>query len=999
MRNARGRAPRVMPVAAFLIGDALFLALALAAIWAVRFRGASSFVYAVSLAVSLLLLVAAATRLISADTPSVLILPLGLPRIGAHFRIDALSAFFLAVVNFGAAAASLYALGYGRHEHEPGRMLPFFPAFLAAMNFVLVADDALHFPAVLGGDVAGVLGAGDGASRRAGKRSRGLRLYPHGQHRRLRLAAGLRRAGRRRRHYAFAAMRAHPPTPIVAGIVLALALTGAGSKAGLAPFHVWLPLAHPAAPSHVSALMSGVMTKVAVYGFIRIVFDLVGSVDWWWGIPVMSLGATSAVLGVLFAQMQSDMKRVLAYSTIENIGVIFIALGLSLAFEAGGYGPAAALAMTAALFHVLNHSLFKTLLFFGAGAVLTATGARDLGRLGGLLNRMPATGLFVLIGCAAISALPPLNGFVSEWLVFQAILLSPSLPVWTLKLMIPAVGAMLALAAALAGACFVRLFGIAFLGRPRSAEAVGAVDVDRFSLTSMGVLSGLCLLTGMFPGVVIDALAPIVRADGRRQHDRAKGEPGWLSIVPIAESRSSYNGLLVFFFIAFSALLAAFVIHRLASSRSAARRPGIAAFPSPIPSPNIRRKVLRPADPPGLRGLRLSLRGKDRHAAARRSSSRPLRCAPARPRVGAFLRAGDRRRAGCGQSAERAAIPHHPPISQPGLRRPGVSSAGSRRSGPDWQASPSRLSQMLVVLLLAPLLTGFVRKVKARLLLRRGPPLLQPYHDLIKLTQKEVIVAESASWLFRAAPYLIFSATWVAAALAPTFAIGLLFSWSADLIAIIALLGSARFFLALAGMDVGTSFGGLGSSREMMFATLAEPALIMIVFTLALIAGSTATFLCRRLHDVARRGPARFARHGAGRAGHRGHRRERPHPGRQSLNPSGAHHGPRGDGARIFGPASGDDRTVVAAQAAALCYADRLRLRSLGSRACRGAFAAPMRWGWPPMLGKLAAAGLLLALFEVTVAKMRVFRVPDFIGVALMLGLLATLLRFMSRGL
>ena len=150
-----------------------------------------------------------------------------------------------------------------------------------------------------------------------------------------------------------------------------------------------------------------------------------------------------------------------------------------------------------------------------------------------------------------------------------------------------------------------------------------------------------------------------------------------------------------------------------------------------------------------------------------------------------------------------------------------------------------QLTQMLVVLLLAPLLTGFVRKVKARLLLRRGPPLLQPYHDLIKLTQKEAIVAESASWLFRVAPYLIFAATWVAAALMPTFAIGLLFSWSADLIAIIALLGSARFFLALAGMDVGTSFGGLGSSREMMFATLAEPALIMIVFTLALIAGST----------------------------------------------------------------------------------------------------------------------------------------------------------------
>ena len=182
---------------------------------------------------------------------------------------------------------------------------------------------------------------------------------------------------------------------------------------------------------------------------------------------------------------------------------------------------------------------------------------------------------------------------------------------------------------------------------------------------------------------------------------------------------------------------------------------------------------------------------------------------------------------------------------------------------------------MLLVLLLAPLLTGFVRKIKARLLRRRGPPLLQPYRDLVRLDAQGSGGRRSASWLFRAAPYLVFAATWVAAALVPTFATGLLFSWSADLIAIIALLGSARFFLALAGMDVGTSFGGLGSSREVMFATLAEPAMIMIVFSLALIAGSTQLSDCRGLHDVARRRPARLARHGAGRAGDRGDRRER----------------------------------------------------------------------------------------------------------------------------
>jgi hypothetical protein len=211
-------------------------------------------------------------------------------------------------------------------------------------------------------------------------------------------------------------------TPGAAALVLALALAGAGSKAGLVPLHVWLPLAHPAAPSHVSALMSGVMTKVAVYGFIRIAFDLLGEPAWWWGGLVLALGGITAVLGVLYALMQHDLKRLLAYHTVENIGIIFIGLGLALAFQANHMYASAALALTAALFHILNHSLFKSLLFFGTGAVLTATGERDMERLGGLIHPMPWTALAFLIGAAAISALPPLNGFVSEWLTFQAIL-------------------------------------------------------------------------------------------------------------------------------------------------------------------------------------------------------------------------------------------------------------------------------------------------------------------------------------------------------------------------------------------------------------------------------------------------------------------------------------------------------------------------------------------------------------------------------------------------
>src|SRR5450759_3397424 len=364
--------------------------------------------------------------------------------------------------------------------------------------------------------------------------------------------------------YAFEAIRNARPSPNTAAAVLALTLLGAGSKAGLVPMHVWLPLAHPAAPSHVSALMSGVMTKVAVYGFVRIVFDLMGPSVWWWGAVVLLFGGASAVLGVLHALMEHDLKRLLAYHTVENIGIIFIGLGLGLAFAANDMRGPAALATTAALFHVFNHSVFKSLLFFGSGAVLTATGQRDMERLGGLIHGMPFTALAFLIGSAAISALPPFNGFVSEWLTFQAILLSPDLPQWGLKFLVPAVGAMLALSAALAEACFVKAFGVTFLGRPRTTVAAGEQEVDRWSLTAMFILASLCLLIGIIPAPIIDTLAPVVNMLVAERMPVQSADP-CLSIVPIAESRSSYNGLLVFVFITISTLAAIEIIHRFAS--------------------------------------------------------------------------------------------------------------------------------------------------------------------------------------------------------------------------------------------------------------------------------------------------------------------------------------------------------------------------------------------------------------------------------------------------
>jgi len=500
-----------------------------------------------------------------------IVLPLGLPWIGARFHLDALADVFLIVINLGGAVASLYALGYGRHEPEPWRVLPFYPAFLAGMNLVLLAADAFSF--LVAWEVMSLASWGLVAARHreVGNAQAGYVYLIMASFGALCLLLAFGLLAGPQGAYAFEAMRSHRPGAGLAALVLALAILGAGSKAGLVPLHVWLPLAHPAAPSQVSALMSGVMTKVAIYAFVRIVFDLAGAPAWWWSLPVLALGAATAVMGVLQAVMEQDLKRVLAFSTVENIGVVFIGLGLALAFKAEGMALPAALSMTAALFHAFNHSLFKSLLFFGAGAVQHATGERDIERLGGLIRRMPQTALVFLAGCLAISALPPLNGFASEWLTFQAILLSPRLDAWALKLMVPAVGALMALAAALAAACFVRAFGIVFLGRPRSPAAEAAYETDPFSRAAMFLLAGLCLAAGVLPGLVIDALAPAVQATvgGRLPLQTSQA---WLSIVPIAESRSSYNGALVLAFIMASASICALAIHQFAS-RQARRAP------------------------------------------------------------------------------------------------------------------------------------------------------------------------------------------------------------------------------------------------------------------------------------------------------------------------------------------------------------------------------------------------------------------------------------------
>lgn len=490
-----------------------------------------------------------------------LVLPLGLPWIKAHFRVDNLTALFLIIINLSAAAASGFGIGYSRHLSSARRVVPIFPLFLFGMNTVLVSADAFTF--LVGWEFMSLASwllvladHEDSENRKAGMVY--LSMAAFGTFCLLPAFGLLAGPGG---DYTFAAMRIKELGGIASFLVVLLTLIGTGSKAGLVPLHAWLPLAHPAAPSHVSALMSGVMTKVALYGMIRILMDLHGDIVWQWGAAMMLAGAVTAVMGVLYAVLQDDLKKLLAYSTVENIGVVMIGLGLAVAFKGGGEANLAALALVAGLYHMLNHSIFKTLLFLGAGAVITATGERSLGALGGLLKRMPWTGSAVLVGAAAISALPPLNGFVSEWLIFQALFKGPILPHWAMKFGVPVVGAFLAFAAALAATCFVRAYGVAFLGRPRSEAAREAGEVTFGMRLAMISLAILCVVLGAIPVTITDALSDVVRPLTGVQF-AVSSDLGWPWLSPVSSTRGSYSGTLLVLMGVVLFAITVLVVHR-----------------------------------------------------------------------------------------------------------------------------------------------------------------------------------------------------------------------------------------------------------------------------------------------------------------------------------------------------------------------------------------------------------------------------------------------------
>jgi hydrogenase-4 component B len=453
------------------------------------------------------------------------LLPLGG---GLALRLDSLSAFFLVVIGVGTIPAALYGAGYTA-VYEDGRaslrlLGMMFNLFLLTMSLVTLADNVLTFLLMWEGMSLTsyflvMTEAGEERTRNAGLWYIGM---THAGLVML-LAAFLLFAGGTGSG-AFADLRAIAPSlaPAVRDTVFVLAFLGFGSKAGIVPLHVWLPRAHPAAPSHVSALMSGVMIKMGVYGLLRLALDLLGGGPAWWGGLVLAVGVVSALLGVLYALMEHDLKRLLAFHSVENIGIILIGIGAGLMFHHYSLMPLAALGLIGALYHVLNHAAFKGLLFLGAGSVLHATHTRNMEEMGGLIKRMPWTALFFLIGAAAISALPPLNGFASEWLVFQSLLGGVNIPVPEVAVVMPVAVGLLALTSGLAAACFVKAFGITFLALPRSSEAAHAHESPFSMQCGMALLTLACVGLGVAPFAIVPVLGGIVAGLGGLPDTRAE---------------------------------------------------------------------------------------------------------------------------------------------------------------------------------------------------------------------------------------------------------------------------------------------------------------------------------------------------------------------------------------------------------------------------------------------------------------------------------------------
>jgi hydrogenase-4 component B len=447
---------------------------------------------------------------------SVQLLPSLIPYVQFTVRADPLGLFFTLIVSLLGLALSVYSLGYARGFYgrkNVGVLGAFFNALLLATTVVFLADNAFFF--LIAWEIMALTAYclvsfehEHDETRNAGV------LYFVMSH----IGTGCIMLGflllfQASGSYGFDTFHAlgEKTSPGKRDATFLLFLVGFGIKAGIVPLHIWLPAAHPVAPSNVSALMSGVLIKTGIYGMTRVFFDFMGTPPNWWGVTVLTIGTVSAVLGVLYALMEHDLKRLLAYHSIENIGIILMGLGAALMFLHSGHPVLASLALIAGLYHTINHAVFKALLFLGAGAVLHSTHTRNMEEMGGLVKRMPATACCFLIGAVAISALPPLNGFVSEWLTYQSLLQGFGTTASLVRLVFPLSGAMLALTGALAAACFVKAFGITFLAQPRSEHAAHAHEAAPSMLFGQAILTAACVFLGLFPTLFLAVLDPVTQ--------------------------------------------------------------------------------------------------------------------------------------------------------------------------------------------------------------------------------------------------------------------------------------------------------------------------------------------------------------------------------------------------------------------------------------------------------------------------------------------------------
>ena len=516
--------------------------------------------------------------------PQSTVLPLGLPDLPFHLRLDSLSAFFLLLLGTVSAAISVFAAGYFRSGEgtAPGLLCFEYHLFLAAMALVLVADDAYLFMVSWEAMALSSFFLVTTDHRKPEIRQAGFLylLIAHVGAIAILLCFGVLQGGSG--DYTFGSMRSMVLTGAWPSVAFFLALFGFGAKAGLLPMHIWLPEAHPAAPSPVSALMSGVMLKTAIYGLLRVAFDLLHGQLWWWGVFALVLGLVTALFGVIFACVQTDMKRLLAYSSIENIGIIVAGIGLTILFKSYGKTLLAAITLTAVLYHVLNHAFFKSLLFLATGSVLHATKERSLGKLGGLIHRMPWVAWLALVGTLAIAGLPPLNGFVSEWLLLQSFLFTPSLPQSFINMLVPLAAGALVLAVALSAYVMVKFYGIIFLGRPREPNLAYAHDAGWLERVALSFLALGCVVLGIFPVNVIAMLDPVnAMLIGSTAIHADSGN--WLLLTPINADRASYSPLIVLVVIVAVVLLTMQVVHRFYHGRVRRAPPWDCGFPLQTP--------------------------------------------------------------------------------------------------------------------------------------------------------------------------------------------------------------------------------------------------------------------------------------------------------------------------------------------------------------------------------------------------------------------------------